>query len=63
MHKPLIKFNFDTFKKYNVSIHPIQIYIENRDYIFNHTKFEGKIHMDSLNNEGLSCYTVVYYFW
>lgn len=60
--QPLYKFHLYNFKKYGVNIHSTQIYVENRDFIFDNTDFEGKLHIDSINDEGTSCYTAIYYY-
>jgi len=59
---PLYKFHLYNFNKYGVTVHSTQIYVENRDFIFDNTDFEGKLHMDSINDEGTSCYTAIYYY-
>jgi hypothetical protein len=60
--KPLIDFNIDIYQKYNVNIDKKYIFIENRDIILNNETFEGKLHIDSFNDDGNSCWTSVYYY-
>ncbi len=61
--KEFIDYNLMILKKNNIKIKN-DIFIENRDYMFE-TKddiFEGKLHQDSFQDSGNSCYTSVYYY-
>jgi hypothetical protein len=62
--KPLLDFHLNTLKKFNASYDDRRIFIENRDLILEKKDmvFEGKIHQDSMNDEGDSCWTCVYYY-
>jgi hypothetical protein len=60
--KPLIDFNISILKIYNVKFDNRKIFIENRDIILNNEIFEGKLHKDSFNDDGNSCWTTVYYY-
>lgn len=61
--KEFIDYNLMILKKNNVKIKD-NVFIENRDYIFNKPDdiFEGKLHQDSFQDDGNSCYTSVYYY-
>ncbi len=62
LFKPLIDFNLNILYKYNVQFDNRKIFIENRDIILNNEIFEGKLHKDSFNDDGNSCWTTVYYY-
>jgi hypothetical protein len=60
--KPLIDFHLKVLDENKLKYNANRIFIENRDIIFNNNSFDGKLHQDSINDEGESCYTAVYYY-
>ena len=66
-HKPfkeIISYH-SKLLNYHGALHDTnKIFIENRDLILNNEElpFEGKLHMDSMNDEGDSCWTCLYYY-
>jgi hypothetical protein len=66
-HKPfkgIITYHSELLNYHGALHDSRKIFIENRDLILNNEKipFEGKLHMDSMNDEGDSCWTCVYYY-
>ncbi len=62
--KPLLDFHISTLKQYNAQYDSRRIFIEHRDLVLDNPniEFEGKLHQDSMNDEGDSCWTCVYYY-
>ena len=60
--KPLIDFHLKVLDENQLKYDSRKIFVENRDIIFSNNSFDGKLHQDSLNDEGESCYTAVYYY-
>ena len=66
-HKPfmeIINFHKNILNENNANFISDKIFIENRDLILKDEDkpFEGKIHLDSMNDEGDPCFTCVYYY-
>jgi len=66
LHEPLkdlINFHKNILDENNAK-YSNKIFIENRDLILknNDIPFEGKLHVDSMNDEGDPCFTCVYYY-
>ncbi len=62
--KPLINFNLHIFNLFNIKINDKKIFIENRELILDNPSipFESTLHQDSIEDNGDSCYTCVYYY-
>ena len=62
--KPLLDFHISTLKQYNAQYDSRRVFIENRDLVLENSniEFEGKLHQDSMNDEGDPCWTCVYYY-
>ena len=60
--EPLINFHLKILDKNNLKYDKKKIFVENREIIFNKNSFDGRLHQDSINDEGESCYTAVYYY-
>lgn len=62
--QPLINFNSNVLKKYNLDYK--NIFVENREFIFNKNDepFDSILHQDTFNDSGnKGCYTCVYYYY
>jgi hypothetical protein len=60
--EPLINFHLNILDNNNLKYDKRKIFIENREIIFKNNSFDGRLHQDSINDEGESCYTAVYYY-
>ncbi len=60
--KPLIDFHLKILDENKLKYNKNVIFIENRDILFSNNSFHGNLHQDSINDEGESCYTAVYYY-